>query len=60
MGEKNHTVEDRKVVSFFSYRGLVTLRTNTSPILDDVAPTSTGGVINAAILCDALERPLEL
>ena len=35
-------------------------RMDLNPILDEGAPTSTGGILNAAALCDALGRELVL
>lgn len=36
------------------------LRTDPNPMLDDGEPTSTGGIIDAARLCDALSLQLRL
>ena len=49
-----------KATSFFSTRGSVSLRADINPILDEGAPTSTGGIINASQICDFLCIPLTL
>lgn len=59
-GPSNKSEHDKANKGVFSVEGLDRLLPDPNPILDEGAPTSTGGIENAATLCDILGIPLVL